>query len=120
MVVLVTCKNEEEPVKNGASVLKTSYIIFFRRSRADNSGVGGGIWPKFELIQAVMHVLVTCTNEDDSIKNKGARMVTKFPLISLWRFFQTLKGSLLCSPWSDLAEFRTRSRCNGCSCYLQE
>ena len=24
----------------------TIYIIFFRRARADNSGVDGGIWPK--------------------------------------------------------------------------
>ena len=32
---------------------------FFRRAMADNSGVGVGIWPKFELIQAFMHVLVT-------------------------------------------------------------
>ena len=39
--------------------------ICFRRARADNSGVGVGIWPKFELIQAFMHVLVTCKNEDD-------------------------------------------------------
>ena len=38
---------------------------FFSRARADNSGVGVGIWPKFELIQAFMHVLVTCKNEDD-------------------------------------------------------
>ena len=38
---------------------------FFRRARADNSGVGVGIWPKFELFQAFMHVLVTCKNEDD-------------------------------------------------------
>ena len=37
---------------------------FFRRARADNSGVGVGIWPKFELIQAFMHVLVTCKNKD--------------------------------------------------------
>ena len=37
----------------------------FRRARADNSGVGVGIWPKFDLIQAFMHVLVTCKNEDD-------------------------------------------------------
>ena len=29
------------------------------------AGVGVGIWPKFELIQAFMHVLVTCKNEDD-------------------------------------------------------
>ena len=41
------------------------YTAIFRRTRADNFGVGVGIWPKFELIQAFMHVLVTCKNEDD-------------------------------------------------------
>ena len=30
--------------------------------------------PKFELIQAFMHVLVTCKNEEDPIKNEGARV----------------------------------------------
>ena len=54
------------------------YIQFFRRARADNSGVGVGIWPKFELIQALMHVLVTCKNEDDRIKNEGARVFTRY------------------------------------------
>ena len=44
---------------------------FFRRARAGNSGVGGGIWPNFELIQAFMHVLLTCKNEVDQIKNKN-------------------------------------------------
>ena len=42
------------------------------------SGVGGGIWPKFELIQACMHVLVTCKNEDDRFRNEGARVFTRF------------------------------------------
>ena len=70
MVVLVSCKNKEDPIKNEDARVLT----IFRRSRADNSGVGGGIWPKFELIQAFMHVLVTCKNEDDSIKNEGARV----------------------------------------------
>ena len=54
------------------------YTAIFRRARADNSGVGGGIWPKFELIRALMHVLVTCKNEDDRIKNDGARVFTRF------------------------------------------
>ena len=31
---------------------------FFRGARADNSGVGGGIWPKLKLIQAFMHDLL--------------------------------------------------------------
>ena len=33
--------------------------VFLRRSRAANSVVGGPIWPKFELIHNIMHVLVT-------------------------------------------------------------
>ena len=37
----------------------------FQTARADNSGVGVGIWPKFEFIQAFMHVFITCKNEDE-------------------------------------------------------
>ena len=32
----------------------------------------------FELIQAFMHVLDTCKNEEDPIKNEGARVFTRF------------------------------------------
>ena len=34
--------------------------------------------PKFELIQAFMHVLVTCNNEEDPIQNEGTRVFTGF------------------------------------------
>ena len=34
--------------------------------------------PKFELIQAFMHVLVTCKKEEDQIKNEGARLFIRF------------------------------------------
>ena len=34
--------------------------------------------PKFELIQAFVHVLLTCKNEVDQIKNEGARVFTRF------------------------------------------
>ena len=38
--------------------------------------------PKFELIQAFMHDLLTCKNEVDPIKNAGARVFTRFlPLL---------------------------------------
>ena len=100
-------------------MITTLYINFFRRARADNSEVGSGIWPKFVLIQAFTHVLVTGKNEDDRFKNEGVSFHKISPIISLWGFFQTLKGSLLHSPWSNLAEFRTRPRCYGCSRYLQ-
>ena len=81
-------------------MLTRLYDVFFRRSRATNSEVSGGILPKFELmqafivvlitskneeilpkfelIQAFMVVLVTCKNEEDPIKNEGARVLTRF------------------------------------------
>ena len=57
------------------------YISIFRCSRADTSVVNGVTWQKFELIQAFMHVLITCKNKEDSIKNEGARVAeTCLPL----------------------------------------
>ena len=53
------------------------YTSNFQTARADNSGVCGGTWPKCELIQAFMHVLLSCKNED-LIKNEGARVFTRF------------------------------------------
>ena len=41
------------------------YTVIFQTRKGRYSGVGVGIWPKFELIQAFMHDLVTCKNEDD-------------------------------------------------------
>ena len=49
---------------------------FFRRSRAANSIVSGGIWPKIKLIQAFMHVLITCKYEKDPIKNSQENVMT--------------------------------------------
>ena len=65
-------------IQSKMKALEWSQQQFFRCARADNSGVGVGIWPKFELIQAFMHVLVTCKNEDDCFKNEGARVFTRF------------------------------------------
>ena len=58
MLVLVTCKNEEDPIKSeGARVLTRLYIDFFRRSMAANSTANGRTGPKFELVQDLMVVL---------------------------------------------------------------
>ena len=51
---------------NGEKVAK---LIFFIRSRADNSVVLGQIWPNFELIEALMYVTLTCKYEKDPIKS---------------------------------------------------
>ena len=43
---------------------------------ASNSTVQSLILPQFEPIRDFMVVLVTCKNEEDPIKNEGARVVT--------------------------------------------
>ena len=58
---------------------RTCIWEFFECSRAANSTVLGRIWPKFELVEDIMVVLVTCKYEEDPIKNGGARVLTRFP-----------------------------------------
>ena len=76
MYVLVTCKNEEDPIKNGE--WSQHYPSILRRSRAANSIIDDGIWPIFKLIQAFIVVLVSCKNKEDPFKNEGTRVVTTF------------------------------------------
>ena len=78
MNVLVTCKYEEDPIKNrGARVFTTLYVNFSDAQGQITLESVVVLLPKFELIQAFMHVLVTCKNEDDRFKNEGARVFTR-------------------------------------------
>ena len=82
MYVIITCKYEKDPIKNSRENVMTSffplqvYWNFFRRSRAANFVVGGPIWSKFELIQYIMHVLITCKFEKYRINRNGEKVVT--------------------------------------------
>ena len=38
----------------------------------------GRIWPNFKLIQALIHVLITCKYEKNLIKNSGENVMTSF------------------------------------------
>ena len=51
-------------------------VVFFRRSRADNSVVGGPIWLKFELVRDIMHVLITYKFEMDLINSDREKVAT--------------------------------------------
>ena len=64
MVIHVTCKNEEDPMKNKGARVATTFS-------------------PFELIRDVMVVLVTCKNEKDLIKNEVARVATTFSPLQL-------------------------------------
>ena len=82
MYVLDICKNEEDPIKNEGARVFTRFLPlyvyggFSKRSMAANSAVLGPIWPNYELVRGLMDVLVTCKNEEDPIKNEGARVDT--------------------------------------------
>ena len=68
--------------------------------------------------QAFMHGLVSCKNEKDQIKMKVLECSQHYTWI-----FQMLKGSLLCSQWSDLVEIPAQPSlytCLNCPCFLQE
>ena len=84
MVVLVTCKNEEDPIKNKGTRVLTGfsrllvYGNFFKPSRAANFAFRGRNRPNFELVQDFMVVLLTSKNEEDLIKYEGARLYVVF------------------------------------------
>ena len=78
MVVLVTCKNEEDPLKNDDTRVFTTILFQTLKGR------------KFELIQALMHCLVSCKNEVDQINKEGIRVFTTLFIVF---FLQMFKGS---------------------------
>ena len=103
MYVIIVCKYEKDPIKNNREMGNTVFQIITLSVAMETSG---WIWPNFELIQASMHVLIACKYENDQMKNSGENCDDViFSIISLWDFFQKLKGSQLRSPWSDLAKF---------------
>ena len=57
MNVLITCQYVEDPIKNRGNRGFTILYINFSDAQGQIT-VGGGILPKFELIQAFMHILV--------------------------------------------------------------
>ena len=76
MVVLI-CKNEEDPIKNEGARMATRLYVDFSDAQAQLT-VSGWIWQKFKLIQAFMHVLATSKNDEVPIKNECATVATKF------------------------------------------
>ena len=93
MTVLITCKNEEDPIKNvGARVFTTQ--PFSKHSRAGNSAVHGQNSLNFELIRDLMAFLVACKNEEDPIRSEGAgAFTTSFPLLVNGDFFKRSRAA---------------------------
>ena len=58
--------------------MATRLYVNFSDVQGQITPVSGGIWQKFKLIRAFMHVLIICKNEEDSIKNEGPRVATTY------------------------------------------
>ena len=69
------------------------------------------IKPKFELVQALMHVIITCKYEKEWMKNSREKVETSF-----------FCHNPICyhgNQWLDLAEFQTHPSSRVCYHYLQ-
>ena len=77
MVVLVTCKNEEDPIKTERARVLTS--LYFDFSDAQGQLTPQSVQSNFELIRYFMVVLITRNNEEDPIENEAAKVLTTFP-----------------------------------------
>ena len=83
MVVIVTCKNEEDSSKNGGTRVVTTFSQYMSMEICPD--IQGQltlqtlslIWQNAKPIKDFMVVLVICKNDEDSIKNKGTRVVTR-------------------------------------------
>ena len=78
MAILVTSKYEEDPIKIESVRVATTQNNDFSNTQGQLTPVRGRIWLKFKPTQDIMVVLVTCKNEEDPLKNKGARVATTF------------------------------------------
>ena len=80
MPVLVISNFDDDWIKNECASMETLFFHYkseiFRRSRAANTVVSGPNWPKFELVQDLMHVLVTCKYKEDWIKSNREKVET--------------------------------------------
>ena len=75
MHFLLICKFKKDKINSNREKVET---LIFSPSRAANSVVNCYIWQKFKDLQAFMHDLVFCRNEEDQIKNEGTRVFTSF------------------------------------------
>ena len=101
MFVLVTCKNEEDLIKNedarsGHSNASMSMDKFSPFNDMYNSKVKSPIWFKINLVRAFIVVPVTYMNKEPPIKNEGARVV-EFSIISQWETSVTMETRVVFS-----------------------
>ena len=81
--------------------------LIFRCSRAANSVAPDRIWPNFELIQALMYVIVTCKYIKDLFKDNWENVATPFFLLIVYGAFSanSAVSSRICQKFERLRAF---------------
>ena len=77
-----------DPIQNEGGIECSQHALM-----AGDSLDSGRIWLKFELIQAFMHVLIACKNEEEPNKNEGTSVFTTFLPLSLWGYFRCSRAA---------------------------
>ena len=78
MKVLVTCKNEEDPIENeGARVVHITTLSINSKmlKKGGYSKIGDGNLTRFKLIQDFIVVFLIFKNKEDPFKNESTRVV---------------------------------------------
>ena len=71
-------------VNSNQEKMETSLL---RHPRVAYSVVSSRIWSKLKLIQALMHVLITCKYQKDPNKSNREKVLPPFSLLSVYVFF---------------------------------
>ena len=117
MDVLVTCKYEKDPIKNEGARVDTKLYSNFSDAQGQITlvlvsvsglNLNSSKLSCMSLLPARMRMI------DSKMKElEWSQEISHYKSMGIFQIAQ------LCSPWSDLAEFRTRPRSYGCSRYLQ-
>ena len=78
MDVLVTCKYEEDPIKNEGARVDTTLYSNFSDAQRQITLVLVSVSGRNLNSSKLSCMSITCKNEDDRIKNEGARVFTRF------------------------------------------
>ena len=73
---IVTCKYKKERMKN--SLVEVERCLCPGITLSVTMETSGWIWTNFNLIQALMHVIIACKYEKDTIKNSREKVETSF------------------------------------------
>ena len=91
MVAIVVCKNKEDSLKMKALVC--SHYFFHYSSMGIFPDTQGQLTPQSQPVQAFTVVLVNCKNEEDPIKNGGARASAH--IITIWELSVAMETRVL-------------------------